>query len=103
MFVYAKDREILINLDQTLELFVGAKDGTYNLLAKVANGSNLVMGKYETKEQAVTALSKVFREISLGKSVKIPSDNEVKAEIIATTTDKQYHIAGKKTKGHGGS
>lgn len=103
MIIYSKDREILLNFEHAIELFVSSRDGVYSIVARATNGNNLIMGKYDTREQAKVALSKVFRQISLGKNVKIPEDNEVKAEIIDGTKDKQYHIAGKKIKGHGGS
>ena len=103
MIIYSKDREILLNFEHAIELFVSSRDGGCNIVARTTNGNNLIMGKFNTREQATVALSKVFREISLGKSVKIPEDNEVKAEIIDGTKDRQHHIAGKKMKGHGGS
>lgn len=104
MFILSMDKEIILNINQTTELFLSSKDRHYTVMARAASGSNLVMGRYETPELSKTALWMAFRAIQLGKDFAIPDAEAVKAEIIKGASDPQrHHATGKKTKGHGGS
>lgn len=99
MIIVSKDKDSLINLNQVTNVFVG-NDG-YTVKAAFANGSGCQIGRYNAP---VAAKVIEMIGIAVGKTeiYFMPDDAAVSAKM--NEEERRYHnIAGKKTKGHGGS
>ena len=100
MFIVNKDRSSIINTEQITAIFIGADN--CSIKAEYKNGNGCQLGRYNSESAARTAMDIISEKIGFCETCFMPKDNEIDAK-INIGTQKQYHINGKKTKGHGGS
>lgn len=100
MFIVNKDRSAIINTEQITTIYVGADNCT--IKADYRNGNGCQLGRYNSETAARIAIGMVADIIGKAEVCFIPDDNSVNAK-INLGEQKQHHISGKKTKGHGGS
>lgn len=100
MYIVSKDRNLIINAEQITTLFLGADNCT--IKADYQNGKGCQLGRYNSESAARTAIEIVANNIGKAEVCFMPDDNSISAK-INTGEQKQHHISGKKTKGHGGS
>lgn len=76
MWIRSQDKELLINVD-------GLKIENNRICIETSNWY-VVLGKYSTKEKALTVLDKIVEEINYGdlqNVFQMPQDDEVEDEI----------------------
>lgn len=100
MYIISKDRGSIINLAQSTSIYVGA-DGC-SIKADFGNGKGCQIGRYNSVEEARSAIEIMSGSIGKTEVLYMPNDEAVRAR-LSIAEKKQHHIAGKKTKGHGGS
>lgn len=100
MFIMNKDRNALINLHSISSIYIGADSVTVK--ADFENGKGCQLGRYLSEKESKIAIGIVSEKLGKNEVCYMPEDSDVKAK-INLNRDKQYHIQGKKTKGHGGS
>lgn len=101
MFIVSKEKDAVINMDLTNEIFI-REIGV--IKAKLSDGRNIPIAEYDCFKEATTALEMLADYINIGnKSVfYMPSQEQIKAQMILKK-EQWHHAEGKKTKGHGGS
>lgn len=100
MYIVSKDKKAIINLDQVSNMYIGS-DGC-SIKADYRNGNGCQMGRYNSEREARKAMEIVANTIGKSEVCFMPDDDAVKAK-MNSEEQKYRHIAGKKTKGHGGS
>ncbi len=100
MFIVSKDKNSIVNAEQITAIFVGADN--CSVKADFQNGKSCQLGRYNSEAAAKTALEMVAYAVGKSEVRFMPDDDTVKAK-INLEEQKQQHISGKKTKGHGGS
>ena len=100
MFIVSKDRNSIINTGQITALFIGADNCT--IKADYQNGKGCQLGHYTSEAAARIAIGMIANSIGKTEVCFMPDDDSVNAK-INLEKQKQHHISGKKTKGHGGS
>lgn len=100
MFIVSKDKNSIINAQQTTSIYIGADGCT--LKADFGNGKGCQIGRYNSEKECRTAIEILSENIGKSEIFLMPQDNAVSAK-INIGEQKQHHINGKKTKGHGGS
>lgn len=100
MYIVSKDRNSIVNMSQMTALFVGADNCT--IKADYHNGKGCQLGRYNSEAAAKTAIEIISNSVGKSDICFMPDDNAVNAK-INLGEQKQHHISGKKTKGHGGS
>lgn len=104
MYIVSKENSIILNLENVVEVFT--KKGGENLIfAKQPNDKVIILQGYNTEKEAKEAILMIAEEISIGRKdiIYVPTPEEIKGRLVNSGAEKQYHISGKKTKGHGGS
>ena len=105
MIVVSKDRTSLINMQNTVSMYVAATDKS--IKANVANGNVNVMkmGSYQTIAEAEKAFQMLFDNMRTRDVCFLPTDEEVSAAIANEGHGKtmKHTVTGMKLKGHGGS
>lgn len=100
MYIVSKDKNSIINAQQITSIYVGADGCT--LKADFENGKGCQIGRYSSEKECRTAIEMLSESIGKSEVCFMPQDNAVNAK-INIGEQKQHHINGKKTKGHGGS
>ena len=100
MFIVSKDKNSIINTQQTTSIYIGADGCT--LKADFGNGKGCQIGRYNSEKECKTAIEILSERIGKSEVCFMPQDNAISAK-INIGDQKQHHINGKKTKGHGGS
>ena len=100
MYIVNKNKTQLLNLGQVTALYIGADD--VSIKAEFATGNGCQVARYNSHEEAVTAMEMLGRAIGRGEVFFFPDSMELQAK-IQEGKQKPHHISGKKTKGHGGS
>lgn len=95
MLIVCKDSENIIDFGVGCRIFVAE-----NVVKYVSGDDWCKLGIYETKEQAKMAIKMISENQQ--NVFYMPSVKQVTARIISDER-KHHNIAGKKTKGHGGS
>lgn len=101
MFILCKDQRSIINMDQITTLYIGSDSCT--IKADFQNGKGCQVGRYNSDVETIIALGMVFERVKKMETCKIPTDEDVRAKTNNFSEQKNHHISGKKTKGHGGS
>ncbi len=100
MYVISKDKNSIVNMDHVTSIYIGADGCTVK--ADFANGKGCQLGRYNSAQECRIAVEMVAENLEKMKNSCLPSDSVVSAK-LRLVGQKQYHISGKKTKGHGGS
>lgn len=96
-----KEDELYI-LENITSLYIGSDGCTIKAAAGNTRGG--VIGRYDSHEEAKTAFGMLCEKIEKGLAVvKPPGTEEARERIKAQPKIIHRNIAGKKTKGHGGS
>lgn len=101
MLIMSQDGTAVLNTQNMAALYITPDKGT--LRAELTGGKPWNIGRYSSAEEALAAVQIIFKQMSVGhETVRVPDADTARAFIVQ---DKQpyHHIAGKKTKGHGGS
>lgn len=105
MIVVSKDRTSLINMENTVSMYISVND--ISIKANVANGNLNVMkmGNYQTMAEAEKAFKMLLEEMRTRDICYLPTDETVRASMVNDGHGKtiQHTATGKKIKGHGGS
>lgn len=104
MYIVSRENSIILNLENVVEVFV--KKGGENLIFdKQPNDKVIILQGYNTEKEAREAILMIAEEIAIGRKILmyIPTPEEIRGRLVNSGAEKQYHINGKKTKGHGGS
>lgn len=101
MIIVSKDKEIIVNLNHIKNIYKGADGCT--LKVSFGNTDGCQLSRYNSAEEANTAIEMLIDAIGKKEVFIMPGTNEVKAK-IKLKSDRQngHHIDGKKTKGYGG-
>ena len=100
MFVVAKDRNEIFNLDFVTNIY---ESPDYTIKAAISTGGTRggVLGKYHNQDEMQRAMNILINEINMGRTVcMMPQDDKVR-EIQTHTED--HYINGGKIKRVGGS
>lgn len=100
MYIVSKDKKAIINLEQISTMYIGS-DGC-SIKADYISGNGCQLGRYNSDREAKKAMELVANIIGKSEVYFMP-DNDTVREKINSEEQKYHHIAGKKTKGHGGS
>lgn len=105
MIIVSKDRTSLINIENTVSMYVSLSD--MSIKANVANGNLNVMkmGNYQTMAEATKAFEILLGEMRTKEICYLPTDETVRSHMANDGHGKtmQHTATGKKIKGHGGS
>lgn len=91
-------------VNHVIDIYIAPSDVCVIKAATDGTTRGGILGRYNTEEETKVAYLMLINGIELGRTVfKMPSNEEVKAKINSMPVEKQRHITGKKTKGHGAS
>lgn len=100
MYLVNKDRNSIVNMSQITVLYLGADNCT--IKADYQNGKGCQLGRYNSEAAARAAIDIIATNMGKVEVCFMPEDCDVNAR-INIDGQRQHHISGKKTKGHGGS
>lgn len=100
MYLVSKDRNSIVNMSQITVLYLGADNCT--IKADYQNGKGCQLGRYNSEAAARAAIDIIAKNMGKTEVCFMPEDCDVSAK-INIEGQRQRHISGKKTKGHGGS
>lgn len=100
MFILSKDNRSIINMEQITVVYIGSDNCT--IKADYQNGKGCQLGRYNSEEETKIAMSIIFESVGKTEICVMPTDEAVRAK-SNLREQKNHHISGKKTKGHGGS
>lgn len=100
MYILSKDQNSIINLEQVTVVYIGSDSCT--IKADYQNGKGCQLGRYNSEEEAKIAMNIISENVGKTEICKMPTNEAVKAK-CNLKEQKNHHIGGKKTKGHGGS
>lgn len=100
MYIVSKDKNSIVNMSQITVVYLGADNCT--IKADYQNGKGCQLGRYNSEKEAKTAIDIVANSMSKTEVCFMPEDSAISAK-LNLGEQKQHHISGKKTKGHGGS
>jgi len=100
VFIVSKDKNSIVNMSQMTVVYLGSDNCT--IKADYQNGKGCQLGRYNSEAAARTAIDIVANSMGKMEVCFMPDENSVNAK-INFAEQKQHHITGKKTKGHGGS
>lgn len=100
MFIVNKNKSSIVNMSQITVMYLGADNCTVK--ADYQNGNGCQLGRYNSEAAARMAMEIVANSMGKTEVCFMPEDSAVNAK-INLVEQKQHHISGKKTKGHGGS
>ncbi len=100
MYIISKDNMSIINTEHVQTLYIGADGCTIKATLNGGNGCQL--GKYASEEECKTVIDIIAGNLTRTGVCYMPDEKSISAK-INSSAQKQYHISGKKRKGHGGS
>lgn len=100
MYLVNKSKTQIINLEQITALYVGSDE--CSVKADFVTGKGCQVARYDSHKAVVAALEMLGKSIGNAEVFFFPDDGKVRG-YIEQGEQKQHHITGKKTKGHGGS
>lgn len=100
MYIISKDKKSIINTDQITSMYVGADSCT--IKADFGNGKGCQIGRYNSEKECQIAIEIIAGNFGRSDVCFMPENSAVNAK-LNLEEQKQHHISGKKTKGHGGS
>ena len=101
MIIVNKEHNDAYNLSNITNFYIGSDGCSVKVSAGSTRGG--IMGKYNSYEETKKAFEILFEKIQKNNTpvIYMPSDSDVSDNLMQN--QKYHHIAGKKTKGHGGS
>lgn len=104
LIIVNKDHNDAYNISHVTNFYIGS-DGCS---IKVSAGSTTrggILGKYNSYEETKTAFEILLDGVAKNEKevLYMPTDTELSRKLKAQPQQAYHHIAGKKTKGHGGS
>lgn len=99
MYIVNKDKSQIINMNQVTALFIGSDE--CSIKVNFVTGQGCQVARYSSRNAAAAAIEQIGKSMNCPGTFFLPDDNEVKA--LLEKDEKWHHVAGKKTKGHGGS
>ena len=100
MYIVSKDKNSIVNMSQITVVYLGADNCT--IKADYQNGKGCQLGRYNSEAAAKMAMEIVANNMGKMEVCFMPEDSAINAK-LNLGEQKQHHISGKKTKGHGGS
>ena len=100
MYIVSKDKNSIVNMSQITVVYLGADNCT--IKADYQNGKGCQLGRYNSEAAAKMAMEIVANNMGKMEVCFMPEDSAINAK-LNLGEQKQHHINGKKTKGHGGS
>ena len=100
MYILGKDQRSIINMEQITVVYIGSDNCTVK--ADYQNGKGCQLGRYNSEEETKIAMNIIAENVGKTEMCKMPTDEDVRAR-SNLREQKNHHINGKKTKGHGGS
>ncbi|MBD5543725.1 MAG: hypothetical protein HDR01_05660 [Lachnospiraceae bacterium] len=100
MYIVSKDKKSIINTEQITSMYVGADGCT--IKADFGNGKGCQIGRYNSEKECQIAIEIIAGSFGKSDLCFMPENSVINAK-INLGEQKQHHISGKKTKGHGGS
>lgn len=100
MYIVSKDKKSIINTEQVTSMYVGADGCTIKV--DFGNGKGCQIGRYNSEKECQIAIKIIAGNFGKADVCFMPESNAINAK-LNLTEQKQRHISGKKTKGHGGS
>lgn len=106
MIIVNKNRTEAYNTEQITNYYIGSDDTSIKVSAGAATRGG-ILGKYDTFEETKAAMGIMLSKIGMSNNstgvIYMPDDDDVRKQLRITENKASHHIAGKKTKGHGGS
>lgn len=100
MIIVSKDGRGIINIQNVTTLYIGRDD--CSIKADYVSGGGCQIGRYNSREEAIAALGIIVDDMQRSEIVHVPDDASVRAR-LDRNDQRNHHVTGKKTKGHGGS
>lgn len=100
MYIVSKDKKSIINTEQATSMYVGADGCT--IKADFGNGKGCQIGRYNSEKECQIVIGIIAENFGKADACFMPENSTVTAK-LNFEEQKQHHINGKKTKGHGGS
>ena len=100
MYIVSKDKKSIINTEQITSIYVGADGCT--IKADFGNGKGCQIGRYNYEKECQIAIEIIAGNFGRSDVCFMPENSAINAK-LNLAEQKQHHISGKKTKGHGGS
>lgn len=100
MFIVSKDKKSIVNTELITSIYVGADGCT--IKADFGNGKGCQIARYNSEKASQTAIEIISNNFGKAEICFMPEESAVNAK-LNLTEQKNHHITGKKTKGHGGS
>lgn len=100
MYILSKDQRSIINMEQITVVYIGSDNCTVK--ADYQNGKGCQLGRYNSEEETKIAMNIIAENVGKIEMCEMPTDEAVRAR-SNLREQKNHHISGKKTKGHGGS
>jgi len=101
MFIVAKDKKSIINMEQTTSIYIGSDGCT--IKADFKNGKGCQIARYDTETHSKIALEMIADSINKTKEIVTMPEEQTICAKINLKKEKSQHINGKKQKGYGGS
>lgn len=103
MFLYEKQKSMIVNMDMVKDIFPGRDAGS--VAVGFTGGITTKLAVYTTEAEAREAVAMLADRIAVNNRdiVVVPDMEEVRARLQSRPDPLRHHVAGKKTKGHGGS
>lgn len=99
--IMSKDGGTIVAFENTVAVYVGDNMGIKLI---TTNDKMYKMGSYSTLQDAYAALDCLFNDIQNNHhTIRMPSDEDVKAAVIRRNTQIKERYHGKKVKDYGGS
>lgn len=99
MYIISKGNTQLINLAHVTAMYIGADE--CSIKVDFSTGKGCQVARYNSKAEVKAAMEMLSKAIGHTEIFCFPNSEELRAKVI--TNERPHHIAGKKTKGHGGS
>ena len=99
MYIVNKDKSQIINMDQVTALFIGSDE--CSIKVNFVTGQGCQVARYSSHNAAAAVIEQIGKSMNRSETFFLLDDNEVRA--LLEKEEKWHHVAGKKTKGHGGS
>lgn len=100
MYIISKDKKSIVNMSQTTVVYMGTDNCTIKV--DYQNGRGCQLGRYASEAAARAAMDTIAHSIGKAEALFMPDDGDINAKLNLEER-RQYHISGKKTKGHGSS
>lgn len=101
MFILSNDKRAISNTEHMNAIFIGSDE--LSIKADYTNGHGNMLGRYQSQTECKVVLEMIAEAIGKTDLFEMPSSETVRTKLMQQSENRQRHITGKKTKGHGGS